>query len=189
MDDPSLPEAVKATLANARNAAMLVAQQELDRAGEPAPRLGDQLRGGVAQIEVNQLRHLSDTAQGNAVWRIDLPVRDVNGQAQLLHLEVEEEAPARQDGEAVRQWTMRVDLDIQPLGPMHAKVTLIGERVHTVIWAEREHTLALLQGNVDWLQTQLARAGLDASDVQCLAGRPVLSTAAITDAPLVDLTV
>lgn len=190
VDDPTLPGAERTTLTATRAAATtLAAQQALEGEGEPAPRLGDQLRGGVAQIEVNQLRHLSDSAQGNAVWRIDLPVRDANGDAQLLHLQIEEEPPARQEGETVQQWTMRVDLDIQPLGPMHAKVTLIGERVHTVIWAEREHTLALLQGNVDWLQSQLARAGLDASDVQCLAGRPVVNANAITDAPLVDLTV
>jgi hypothetical protein len=158
-------------------------------AEEPAPRLGDQVRGGVAQIEVNQLRHLSESAQGNNVWRIDLPVRDVDGQARLLHLEVEEEPPERHPGEELRHWSMRIDLDLEPLGPMHAKVSLVGETVHTVIWAERPSTLDLLQSNVDWLQSQLARVGLDASDVQCLAGRPVSNAQKIADGPLVDVSV
>ncbi|MFO1435968.1 MAG: flagellar hook-length control protein FliK [Gammaproteobacteria bacterium] len=181
-----VPPAVQRPVAMTAQIASTMADS-VEVSGRATPRLSEQVRGGVAQIEVNQLRHLSDVASGNPLWRIDLPVRDPNGEARIIHFEIEDETPAHGDGQATRQWTMRVNLDVEPLGPMHAKVTLVGERVHTCIWAEQAQTLELARAHVDWLQSRFEEAGLDASDVQCFAGRPVSKPAETAVSGLVDV--
>jgi hypothetical protein len=180
------PAATQRTLALAASNLSAMAAP-IETSAREAPRLSEQVRGGVAQIEVNQLRHLSETANGNSLWRIDLPVRDPSGEARIIHFEIEDETPTHGDAQAPRQWTMRVNLDVEPLGPMHAKVTLVGERVHTLIWAEQPQTLELARAHVDWLQTRLEEVGLDASEVQCLAGRPVSKPADTPVSGLVDV--
>ncbi len=148
------------------------------------PRIAEQARGGIAAIEVNQLKAIAQTNQGSAIWIIDLPVRDPAGELRYLGLEVEEESIRRQ-GEMRRQWSMTVKMDIEPLGPMCARVTLIEDSVHTVIWSERPATAELARLHAEWLRTQMRQAGLDPADVQCLQGQPA-PRAAAAPTPLVD---
>lgn len=153
--------------------------------GPPAhPRIAEQARGGIAAIEVNQLRAIAETGQGSAIWTMDLPVRDPAGELRYLRLEVEEESIPRQ-GEMHRQWSMTVRMDIEPLGPMCARVTLIEDSVHTVIWSERPATAELARLHAEWLRTQMRQAGLEPAEVQCLQGQPV-PRAAAAPTPLVD---
>ena len=84
---------------------------------------------------------------------------------------------------------MDVNLDLPPLGAMHAKVSLAGSRVDTVIWAEERATLDLMRAHVDWLQSQLEAAGLEATPVQCLAGKPVRNHSPAATEPLVDIAI
>jgi len=137
----------------------------------PHPRIAEQARGGIAAIEVNQLKAVAEATQGSAIWAMDLPVRDPAGELRNLRLEVEEESVRRQGG-MQKQWSMTVRMDVEPLGPMHARVTLIEDSVHTVIWSERPATAELARLHVDWLRTQMRQAGLNPSEVQCLQGEP-----------------
>lgn len=152
--------------------------------GPPHPGIAERARGGIAAIEVNQLRALGETNQGSAIWTIDLPVRDPSGELRYLGLDAREES-VRRDGGMQRQWSMTVRMDIEPLGPMYARVTLIEDSVHTVIWSERPATAELARHHADWLCTQMRQAGLNPSEVQCLQGEPV-PRAAAASAPLVD---
>jgi hypothetical protein len=146
--------------------------------------LAQQVHGGVAQIEINQLRTVAEASHGNNVWVIDLPVRERSGSLQLIKLEIDER-PARRAGRQVQQWSLSINLDLDPLGPLHARVTLTEAQLHTVIWAERGDTAELIRSHVDWLHAQLRGAGLDAAEIQCLHGRPLPASPAVT-APLVD---
>lgn len=150
----------------------------------PHPRIAEQARGGIAGIEVNQLKAAAEANQGSAVWTMELPVRDPAGELRHLRLEVEEES-VRRPGGMRRQWSMTVSVDLEPLGPMHARVTLIEDSVHTVIWSERPVTAELARLHSDWLRAQMRQAGLNPAEVQCLQGEPA-PRAAVTPAPLVD---
>lgn len=150
----------------------------------PHPRVAEQARGGIAAIEANQLKAAVETNQGSAIWTMDLPVRDPAGELRHLRLEVEEESVRRQGG-MQRQWSMTVSMDIEPLGPMHARVTLIEDSVHTVIWSEWPATAELARLHADWLCVQMRQAGLDPADVQCLQGEPAPRVPS-APAPLVD---
>lgn len=156
----------------------------LEDGSSPHARLAEQARGGIAAIEVNQLKAAVEPNQGSAVWTMELPVRDPSGDPRHLRLEVEEETVRRQGG-MQRQWSMTVSMDIEPLGPMHARVTLIEDSVHTVIWSERPATAELAHRHAAWLCTQMRQAGLNPADVQCLQGEPA-PRAAAAPTPLVD---
>lgn len=54
------------------------------------------------------------------------------------------------DGRAV--WRARFSVDMEPMGPVHAQVTLLSNRAAVTLWAERPHTAAQLQdGSPRWL--------------------------------------
>jgi hypothetical protein len=151
----------------------------------PQPRIAEQLRGGIAAIEVNQLKTVAETNQGGSIWATEVPVRDPSGELRYLRLEVEEES-TRRHGRVQKQWSMTVRMDMEPLGPMHARVTLADDSVHTVIWSERPATAALARNHADWLRSQMLQAGLNPTEVQCLDGEPPRK-ATRTPAPLVDM--
>jgi len=149
--------------------------------------LAEHVRGAVAQIEVNQLRTVSEASQGNNLWVLEIPVREQSGNLSFVKLNIEERQ-SKQRGEITRQWSLTVSLDVEPLGTMHAKVTLLDEQLHTTLWAERAETAELMRANVDWLHTQLRRSGLDAADIVCLEGQPK-AAATMPTTSLIDTTV
>jgi hypothetical protein len=157
----------------------------IDNAAPPQPRIAEQLRGGIAAIEVNQLKTVAETNQGSSIWAAEVPVRDPSGELRYLRLEVEEESTRRQ-GRVQKQWSMTVRMDMEPLGPMHARVTLADDSVHTVIWSERPATAALARDHADWLRSQMLQAGLNPTKVQCLDGEPPRKVTP-APAPLVDM--
>ena len=49
---------------------------------------------------------------------------------------------------AKRVWRARFSLDVEPAGPVHALVSLIGDRTSVRMWAERPATAAQLRAGV-----------------------------------------
>lgn len=166
--------------------ASLPAQSSSDAAAE----LTHQTEGALARLQINQLTSLPATEHPAPLWTLELPLRH-NGRADLLHMRIEQDQAAKKPGAQNASWTVSLGLDLDGLGPMHARITLAGERVSATLWAERGDTVALLDKHINELHNGLTRAGLKTDTLRCQQGEPPRATAdtAITnEMALVDLT-
>jgi hypothetical protein len=79
-------------------------------------------------------------------------------------------------GEAVeatkRVWRARFSLDVEPTGPIHALVSLVGEKTAVRMWAERPATAAQLRAGAAQLSQALSRAELKPGDIVIRDGAP-----------------
>jgi hypothetical protein len=71
-----------------------------------------------------------------------------------------------------RIWRARFTLDIELAGPVHALVSLSGERTSVRMWAERSQTAARLQAGAFELTEALAHAELTPGDIVIREGTP-----------------
>lgn len=63
-------------------------------------------------------------------------------------------------GPAERTYKARFSIDIEPLGPVHAMVTLTGARTRVSLWAERAETIARFRAGEESLAAALREAEL-----------------------------
>jgi hypothetical protein len=69
-------------------------------------------------------------------------------------------------------WRARFSLDLEPIGPVHAQVAIVGTRAAVTLWAERPDTSTQLRDNAPKLADALRQAELEPGDVLVRAGTP-----------------
>ena len=69
-------------------------------------------------------------------------------------------------------WRARFSLDVEPAGPVHALVSLSGERTSVRMWAERPATAAQLRAGAAQLSQALSHAELQPGDIVIRNGTP-----------------
>lgn len=74
-------------------------------------------------------------------------------------------------GPAERTYKARFSLDLEPLGPVHALITLTGSHTRVSLWAERAETIARLRAGEESLGAALRRAELS-PEVAVHSGAP-----------------
>ena len=78
---------------------------------------------------------------------------------------------------AKRVWRARFSLDVEPAGPVHALISLVGDKTSVRMWAERPATAAQLRAGAAQLSQALARAELQPGDIVIRDGTPPQSSA------------
>ncbi|MFK4980084.1 flagellar hook-length control protein FliK, partial [Klebsiella pneumoniae] len=73
---------------------------------------------------------------------------------------------------ATRAWRARFTLNVEPAGPVHALITLSGDKTFVRMWAERPATAQQLRDGVAELSQALARAELKPGDILVREGTP-----------------
>ena len=68
-------------------------------------------------------------------------------------------------------WQITIKFDLQPLGPMFAKVSLRGKNISTHFFAEKAETAKLLEENIGYLKDTLFAAGLQPDAVEGQQGK------------------
>ncbi|MFO0349946.1 MAG: flagellar hook-length control protein FliK [Alphaproteobacteria bacterium] len=107
--------------------------------------------------------HTANTTQGH--WSFDLPLATPLGQS-LVRFEIDRQARKSGRGKNETVWRARLSLDIEPLGPIHAHVALLGtEKTWVSLWAERPETAQLLAEGQSMLRQSLGTDALDAEIV------------------------
>lgn len=86
------------------------------------------------------------TPQGVAVAQFEI-TRDGGGGGAMV-------------GPVERTYRVRFSIDVEPLGPVHALVTLTGARARVSLWAERAETIARLRAGEEALGAALRQAEL-----------------------------
>ena len=80
---------------------------------------------------------------------------------------------AREIDAAKRVWRARFSLDVEPAGPIHALISLSGDKTSVRMWAERPATATQLRAGASQLSQALSRAELQPGDIVIRDGAPL----------------
>ena len=104
-------------------------------------------------------------------WNFEIPFATLQGTA-IAQFEVSRDGGGNEVEAAKRVWRARFSLDVEPAGPVHALLSLSGERTSVRIWAERPVTAAQLRAGVSRLSQALSEAELRPGDIVIRDGTP-----------------
>ena len=110
-------------------------------------------------------------------WNFEIPFATLQGTA-IAQFEISRDGGGSEVEVAKRVWRARFSLDIEPAGPVHAQVSLSGERTSVRMWAERPATAAQLRAGVSHLSEALSKAELQPGDIVIRLGAPPQSAPA-----------
>jgi len=146
--------------------------------GAAARRLLAETNGALARQQLLQVASLPqphDAAGPATRWMFEVPFATPQGAA-VGQFEIARDPPPAGAADAEPTWRARFSLDLAPLGPLHAHVSLAGANVGVALWAERPGALAILREH----QPRLAKALLAAQlspDIAVYPGQPVAAQA------------
>jgi Flagellar hook-length control protein FliK len=104
-------------------------------------------------------------------WNFEIPFVTPQGTA-MAQFEISRDSAGAEAEAAKRAWRARFTLDVEPAGPVHALVSLNGERTSVRMWAERPATADQLRAGVSQLSQALSRAELQPGDIVIRDGAP-----------------
>lgn len=136
----------------------------------------------LARQTLLQVASLPDRADGVAAprldqasprWSFEIPFAVPAGTA-MAQFEISRDGGNGSEAEAAKQvWRARFSLDVEPAGPVHALVSLTGDKTSVRMWAERPATARQLQAGTAQLNQALIRANLQPGDIVVREGAPV----------------
>jgi len=130
-----------------------------------------------------EARHDVETGEPRpqvARWNLDVPFMTPQGVA-VAQFEISHDGGGTGGGvagPAERTYRVRFSIDVEPLGPVHALVTLTGARTRVSLWAERAETIARLRAGEESLGAALRQAELS-PEVAVHSGAPPLRDAGV----------
>jgi hypothetical protein len=104
-------------------------------------------------------------------WNFEIPFATPQGTA-MAQFEISRDAVGREAAAAKATWRARFSLNVEPAGPVHAAISLNGDRTSVRMWAERPATAAQLRAGVSQLTQALSRAELKPGDISIRDGAP-----------------
>jgi len=141
--------------------------------------------GAIARQTLLQVASLPDRVDTPAArldpavprWNFEIPFATPRGTA-MAQFEISRDGGGNGVEAAKRVWRARFSLDIEPAGPVHALVTLSGDRTSVRMWAERPATAAQLRAGAAQLSQALSKAELQPGDIVIRDGTPPQSAPA-----------
>jgi hypothetical protein len=139
----------------------------------------------IARQTLLQVASLPDRVDSSALrpdqqgprWNFEIPFATPHGTA-MAQFEISRDGGGDQVEAAKRVWRARFSLDVEPSGPIHALVSLSGERTSVRMWAERPATAAQLRAGAAQLSQALRKAELTPGDIVIRDGNPPQSAPA-----------
>ncbi|QHO77498.1 flagellar hook-length control protein FliK [Bradyrhizobium sp. CCBAU 051011] len=104
-------------------------------------------------------------------WHFEIPFVTPQGTA-MAQFEISRDGGEQEVEAAKRVWRARFSLDVEPAGPVHALISLTGDKTSVRIWAERPATAAQLRAGAPQLSEALSRAELQPGDIVIRDGAP-----------------
>jgi hypothetical protein len=111
-------------------------------------------------------------------WNFEIPFATPQGTA-MAQFEISLDGGGREATAAKATWRARFSLNVEPAGPVHALVSLNGDRTSVRMWAERPSTASQLRAGVSQLTQALSRAELKPGDIVIRDGAPSQPAAAV----------
>jgi Flagellar hook-length control protein FliK len=104
-------------------------------------------------------------------WNFEIPFVTPQGTA-MAQFEISRDGSGSEAEASKRVWRARFSLDVEPSGPVHAQISLVGDKTSVRMWAERPSTAAQLRAGAAQLSQQLSRAELQPGDIVIRDGAP-----------------
>jgi hypothetical protein len=105
-------------------------------------------------------------------WNFEIPFATPAGTA-IAQFEISRDGTGGMIGAAKRVWRARFSLDVEPAGPIHALISLSGDKTSVRMWAERPATATQLRAGASQLSQALSRAELQPGDIVVRDGAPL----------------
>jgi Flagellar hook-length control protein FliK len=145
----------------------------------------DDTDGAIARQTLLQIASLPGQADVSASridaatprWNFEIPFATPQGTA-MAQFEISRDGGGREASAAKAVWRARFSLNVEPAGPVHALVSLNGDRTSVRMWAERPATASQLRAGVSQLTQALSRAELTPGDIVIRDGAPQQAAAA-----------
>ncbi|UFW46182.1 MULTISPECIES: flagellar hook-length control protein FliK [Bradyrhizobium] len=142
-------------------------------------RLLDDTDAAIARQTLLQVASLPDRtdASGHRIdptvpqWNFEIPFATPQGTA-MAQFEISRDGGNESADPAKRAWRARFTLNVEPAGPVHALITLNGDKTFVRMWAERPATAQQLRAGVSELNQALMRAELKPGDILVRDGTP-----------------
>jgi hypothetical protein len=142
-------------------------------------RLLDDTDAAIARQTLLQVASLPDRvdASGHRTdptvpqWNFEIPFATPQGTA-MAQFEISRDGGNEQPDPAKRAWRARFTLNVEPSGPVHALITLNGDKTFVRMWAERPATAQQLRAGIGELNQALTKAELKPGDIVVRAGTP-----------------
>lgn len=113
----------------------------------------------VSQIESNQLLSLKNETPNLHQFLVDLPLKnnaDIDSFEMLF-----EHSDINKSGRSIKHWKVVVRFDLEPLGPMFARVELENDRISTHFFSQSQQTAQLINQHLHILKKSLFSAGVN----------------------------
>ncbi|MCK1386221.1 flagellar hook-length control protein FliK [Bradyrhizobium sp. 21] len=142
-------------------------------------RLLDDTDAAIARQTLLQVASLPDRvdASGHRIdqttpqWNFEIPFATPQGTA-MAQFEISRDGGNESADPAKRAWRARFTLNVEPAGPVHALITLNGDKTFVRMWAERPATAQQLRAGIGELNQALTRAELKPGDILVRDGTP-----------------
>jgi hypothetical protein len=105
-------------------------------------------------------------------WNFEIPFATPAGTA-IAQFEISRDGMGREIDTAKRVWRARFSLDVEPAGPIHALISLTGDKTSVRMWAERPATATQLRAGASQLSQALSSAELQPGDIVIRDGAPL----------------
>jgi hypothetical protein len=131
-------------------------------------------------LQIASLPEEGVTARGSDTTQrfvFDIPLATPQGTA-IVQLRIERDGKRNPKGEKNSVWQAVFSIDVEPIGPVHARVAMVGEVANVALFAERSDSAAALRENAGLLAVGLAEAALEPGDILCATGAPASPAAA-----------
>ncbi|MEA2920889.1 MAG: hypothetical protein QOF07_852 [Bradyrhizobium sp.] len=140
--------------------------------------LGD-TDAAIARQTLLQVASLPDRVESAGIrtdpamprWHFEIPFATPQGTA-MAQFEISRDGGGNEVEAAKRVWRARFSLNVEPAGPVHALISLSGERTSVRMWAERPQTVAQLRAGAAQLSQALSKAELQPGDIVIRDGAP-----------------
>ncbi len=145
-----------------------------------------QAEGGLARVHLNQLASLPAEDTTRQAWQFEVPVRHQDHVDSFL-IRLEQDQTNSQGKSTEPIWYVTLTFDIEPLGPIQAKISLQNEEVSTMFLAERADSAELLNQRMSDLNQAFTDSGLTVGKLFARFGTPEPEpTPDATTSPLLD---
>ena len=144
-----------------------------------AHHLLDDTDAAIARQTLLQVASLPDRIDNSAPkadmnvprWNFEIPFATPQGTA-MAQFEISRDGGSEGVEAVKRIWRARFSLDVEPAGPVHALISLQGDKTSVRIWAERPATVEQLRAGASELSQALSRAELQPGDIVIRDGVP-----------------
>jgi hypothetical protein len=125
----------------------------------------------IAALPGGSSSALSHSSNETAKLLVDIPLATGQGTAvaQLL-IEPDHNPKSGQQGETASIWRASFSIDVEPIGPVHVRIALSGERTSVTMTAERRASAEQLAAGLPMLQSSLRDAELEPGELRAQAG-------------------